>query len=116
MSSAVRVLIVDDEEDARNKIARFLERYDDYEVVAEAANGEEALKLVDSLDPDLIFLDIQMPRVDGFTVAANLIDESKASVVFVTAYDQYAVGAFELNAVDYLLKPFDRERFASATV
>ena len=114
MHSPVRVLIVDDEEDARKKIALFLKNQADFEIVGEAKDGEEALTLAYSLVPDLIFLDVQMPRVDGFTVAANLIDDPKIRVIFVTAFDRYAVGAFELNAVDYLLKPFDRERFESA--
>jgi two-component system, LytTR family, response regulator len=114
MHSPARVLIVDDEEDARNKIALFLKKQAGFEVVGEAKDGEEALTLAYSLVPDLIFLDIQMPRTDGFTVAANLVDDPRIRVIFVTAYDRYAVGAFELNAVDYLLKPFDRERFESA--
>ena len=114
MRSIVRVLVVDDEEDARNKIELFLKSHDNYEIVGKASDGEEALKLAHSLAPDLIFLDVQMPRVDGFTVAANLVSDSSVGIIFVTAYDRYAVGAFDLSAVDYLLKPFDRDRFARA--
>ena len=108
----MRVVIVDDEKLARSLLREYLTDHADVEVVAECANGLEAVKAVAELKPDLIFLDIQMPRLDGFEVL-DLVG-GDVNVIFVTAYDQYALRAFEVNAVDYLLKPFGPERLAEA--
>jgi two-component system LytT family response regulator len=108
----IRVAIVDDEQLARAVIREYLEAADGVEVVAECANGFEAVKVVSELNPDLLFLDVQMPKLDGFEVL-ELVGREVA-VVFVTAYDQYAIRAFDVHAVDYLLKPFTAERFGEA--
>jgi len=107
----VRALIVDDEALARSKLLRMLRAFPDVEVIGEASDGASALMLTAQLRPDVIFLDVQMPEVDGFDVAASLPDYAPA-VVFVTAFDQYAVRAFDAQAVDYLLKPVEPERLA----
>jgi len=109
----VRVLIVDDEEPARAKLRRMLAALPDVEVVAEASSGDDALALIPQCGPDVVFLDVQMPEVDGFEVAASLPDDGP-SVVFVTAFDRYALKAFEAGAVDYLLKPVEPERLERA--
>ena len=108
----IRVAIVDDEELARQVLCEYLAAHPDVEVVAECANGFEAVKAVAEQKPDLVFLDIQMPKLDGFEVL-ELIGPGTA-VVFVTAYDSYAIKAFEVHAVDYLLKPVGSERFEAA--
>lgn len=110
MLPRIRVLIVDDEEPARQKLKIFLADEADFEVVAEAKNGLEALQLVDDTHPDVIFLDIQMPKLDGLAVASNLENRPATRIVFVTGFNEYAIKAFELNAVDYLLKPYDKGR------
>jgi len=111
----MKALIIDDEELARAIVREHLAAYPDVEVVAECANGFEALKAAAEFHPDLIFLDIQMPKLDGFEVLELLEAEDKRpAVVFVTAYDQHALRAFEAHAVDYLLKPFSKERFDAA--
>ncbi|MFL9866563.1 response regulator [Paraburkholderia fungorum] len=113
----MRVLIVDDEALARSKLLRMLRAFPDVEVVGEASNGATALALTAQLRPDVIFLDVQMPEVGGFDVAASLPDNTTAdapAVVFVTAFDQYALQAFDAHAVDYLLKPVEPERLARA--
>jgi len=107
-----RALIVDDEELAREIIRELLQPHTEIEVVAECANGFEAVKACAEHRPDLIFLDVQMPKLTGFDVL-ELIGEG-ASVIFVTAYDQYAMRAFEVHAVDYLLKPIGKKRFEEA--
>lgn len=107
----IRTVIVDDEPIARNGIRALLERDPDIQVVGECANGVAAVQAIRRERPDLVFLDVQMPDLDGFGVLAQLEPEEIPAIVFVTAYDQYAIRAFEVNAVDYLLKPFDRERF-----
>jgi two-component system LytT family response regulator len=111
-AKAIRAVIVDDEEPARLIIREYLSSVPDVEIVAECANGFEAVKAVTELNPDLLFLDIQMPKLNGFEVL-DLIERNLA-VIFVTAYDEYAVKAFEIHAVDYLMKPFSPERFADA--
>ena len=109
---SIRTILVDDEDLARQILREFLRSEPDIEVVAECGNGFDAVKLVSEHKPDLLFLDVQMPKLDGFEVL-ELIGEQVA-VVFVTAYDQYATKAFDASAVDYLLKPFDAERFRMA--
>jgi len=111
-SSVIRAVIVDDEELARQLLREYLGEAGGVEVLAECANGFEAVKAIAERKPDLVFLDVQMPKLDGFEVL-ELIDSSVA-VIFVTAYDQYAMRAFDANAVDYLLKPFGVDRFRKA--
>jgi len=108
----LRVVVVDDEELARSVVREHLASYPDVEVVAECVNGLEAIEAVAAHAPDLLFLDVQMPRLTGFETLELL--EPRPAVVFVTAYDRHAVKAFEVNAVDYLLKPFSKERFDAA--
>ena len=112
MTDVLRVVIVDDEPLARAMVRELLSAHAGVEVVAECANGFEAVKAVAELKPDLMFLDVQMPKLSGFEVLELLGEE--VPVVFTTAYDQYALRAFEVHAVDYLLKPFGAERFAEA--
>lgn len=110
MTDSITVLIVDDEAPARAIVREYLSDYPQFVVAAECANGYEAVKAVGEHRPDLMFLDIQMPKLDGFEVL-DLLD-TKPQVVFVTAYDEYAIRAFEVHAIDYLLKPFTAARFA----
>src|SRR5215207_1137381 len=114
MTAKIRTLIVDDEPLARRNLRVLLERDPQIEMLDECRNGREAVKAINSLSPDLIFLDIQMPELDGFDVLARVGPEQIQAIVFVTAFDQYALKAFEVHALDYLLKPFDDERFAYA--
>ena len=107
-----RVVIVDDEALARQVLREFLSPHPEIELIAECANGFEAVKAVTELKPDLLFLDIQMPKLDGFEVL-ELVDRDMA-IVFVTAFDSYAIKAFEVHAVDYLLKPYGADRFEAA--
>jgi two-component system LytT family response regulator len=109
----LKVIIVDDEPYARAKLERLLAD-EEAEILAVCANGREAAAAIDQLKPDLVFLDIQMPEMDGFEVLRAIAPVHLPEIVFVTAFDQYALRAFEVNAVDYLLKPFDQERFAAA--
>jgi two-component system LytT family response regulator len=113
-TSPIRILIVDDEVLARRRLREMLRGDDNVEIVGECATGPETIKAVGELKPELIFLDVQIPGLDGMAVSAALGGEGGPLIIFVTAYDQYAVRAFEIRAVDYLLKPFDRERFAAA--
>lgn len=110
MSARLRVVIADDERPARSFLAALLRSFDDVVVVAEAASGIDAVKAIERERPDLALLDLQMPELDGIGVVRMLKKSALPLVAFVTAYDQYAVQAFELNAVDYLLKPVDRAR------
>jgi two-component system, LytTR family, response regulator len=112
VAETLRVVIVDDEPLARAMVRQCIQLHEGVEIVAECANGFEAVKAVAELSPDLLFLDVQMPKLSGFEVL-ELIGRDVA-VVFTTAYDQYALRAFEVHAVDYLLKPFTEERFAEA--
>jgi two-component system LytT family response regulator len=112
MAETLRVVIVDDEPLARAMVRQCLRAHAGVEIAAECANGFEAVKAVTELSPDLLFLDVQMPKLSGFEVL-ELIGRDVA-VVFTTAYDQYALRAFDVHAVDYLLKPFSEERFAEA--
>jgi DNA-binding LytR/AlgR family response regulator len=108
-----RVLVVDDEQLAREELCFLLEQIGGIEIVGQAADGPSALRLVAEVEPDLLFLDVQMPGLTGFEVARRLIQQAvPPQIVFVTAFDQYAVDAFSVNAVDYLLKPVDAARLA----
>jgi len=109
-----RTLIVDDEELARERLRQLLADQPEIELVGECADGREAVAAIKEKSPDLVFLDIQMPELDGFAVLEAVNVEPMPVIVFVTAYDKFALRAFEVHAVDYLLKPFDRERFESA--
>lgn len=110
----IRALIVDDEPMAREGIRVLLRDDPEIEVVGECAGGREAIRAIREVEPNLVFLDVQMPEVDGFDVVEEVGVENMPAVIFVTAYDQYALGAFEVAALDYLLKPYDDERFATA--
>jgi two-component system, LytTR family, response regulator len=109
--SKIRVLIVDDERPARRKLRRFLEREPDITVLGECGEGHEAVIAIRKERPELVFLDVQMPGLDGFGVINALDFEPLPQLIFVTAHDQFALRAFEVHALDYLLKPFDQERF-----
>jgi len=113
-----RVLIVDDEPIARRGIRRYLAEHNGIEVVGEAANGISAVEQINELHPDIVFLDVLMPDLDGFGVIENVEPSTGPAPVyiFVTAHDAHAIRAFEVHAVDYLLKPYDKERFAKALV
>ncbi|HEX6695114.1 MAG TPA: LytTR family DNA-binding domain-containing protein [Longimicrobiales bacterium] len=110
----IRAVIVDDEPLARLRISDLLAAADDVDVIAQCANGEEAIRVIVDTNPDLLFLDVQMPEIDGFDVLQAVGVGSVPVVIFVTAYDQFALRAFEANALDYLLKPYDDERFNAA--
>ena len=110
----IRTLIVDDEPLARERIRTLLEDEPDIEVIGECDNGATAVETITEKKPDLLFLDVQMPELDGFGVLDQINDKHMPAVVFVTAHDAFALQAFEVHAVDYLLKPFDRERFKKA--
>ncbi|MGH9555058.1 MAG: LytR/AlgR family response regulator transcription factor, partial [Terriglobales bacterium] len=109
-------VIVDDEQLARDELAFLLKAIGDVEVVAQGKNGLEGVNLIKEHSPDLVFLDVQMPGLDGFGVLKKLMDRRVPlpQIIFATAYDQYAVKAFEVNAVDYLLKPFDKKRVSQS--
>jgi two-component system LytT family response regulator len=110
--SKVHAIIIDDERAARDEVKRLLENYPDFEVVGEARNADEAKELIEARQPDLLFLDIQMPEKSGFDLLESL--DNVPQVIFTTAFDQYAVKAFEVSALDYLMKPIRDERFAKA--
>jgi two-component system LytT family response regulator/two-component system response regulator LytT len=113
---SLSAVIVDDEQLARDELAYLLKSAGDVDVVAQGKNGLEAVNLIKEHSPDLVFLDVQMPGLDGFGVIKKLVDKkiTLPKIVFATAFDQYAVKAFEVNAVDYLLKPFDKKRVAQS--
>ena len=110
----IRALVIDDEPLARGLIREMLQSDPEADIVGECANGCDAISSIRALSPDLIFLDVQMPELGGFEVLESLKDGELPAIIFVTAYDQYAVRAFEVHALDYLLKPFDRQRFGVA--
>ena len=112
MSSKLKVLIIDDEKLAINVVKGYLENHDDVQLVGECRNGFDGMKAIAELNPDLVFLDIQMPKINGFEML-EIIDNPPI-IIFTTAFDQYALKAFEVNATDYLLKPFSQERFDEA--
>ena len=113
-SSVVRAVVVDDEPTAREVVMTLLAEHPMVEVVGQATNGKEAVQLVRQLRPDLLFLDIQMPDQDGFGVLDALGDDVPRGIVFVTAHDEHAIRAFDVHALDYVLKPFGRPRFRAA--
>ena len=110
----IKTLIVDDEPIARSNLRALLRGHTDVELIGEAGSGARAIKLIQAAPPDLLFLDVQMPEMNGFEVLKRIDLAQLPAVIFVTAYDQYALRAFEVQALDYLLKPFDDERFAQA--
>ena len=110
----MRVVVVDDEVPARERLIESLEKQPDIELAGVGRNGEEAVQLISTEAPDLVFLDVQMPGLDGFGVLREISTESAPQIIFVTAYDRYAIQAFEAHALDYLLKPFTDERFEAA--
>ena len=114
MSTKIKTLIVDDEPLARERLRKMLEAEPEIELLGECADGRAAVEVIQKQSPDLVFLDVQMPELDGFGVLAALAGGPMPVVVFVTAHDKFALKAFEVHAVDYLLKPFDRERFQTA--
>lgn len=110
----IRTIVVDDEDLSRGRIHSLLEQQPDVEVVAACDDGPSALEAIDRLQPDLVFLDVQMPGMDGFEVVENIDADRVPAVVFVTAYDGHAIRAFEIHALDFLLKPYDQTRFEKA--
>jgi two-component system LytT family response regulator len=112
MFEKLRTIIVEDEELARNLMKSFLKGNDKIEIIAECENGFEGVKMINEMKPDLVFLDIQMPKITGFELLELL--EHKPQIIFATAYDQYAIKAFEFNAADYLLKPYSKDRLLEA--
>jgi two-component system LytT family response regulator len=112
MSEKLRTIIVEDEELARNLMKSFLNDNEKIEIIAECENGFEGIKAINEMKPDLVFLDIQMPKITGFELLELL--EHKPQIIFATAYDQYALKAFEFNAADYLLKPYSKDRLFEA--
>jgi len=114
MSLPLRVLIVDDEPLARQRLTELLQQEPEVEIVGYATNGEGAIAEIEDLDPDLVFLDVQMPGKTGLDVVREIGPDAMPHIIFVTAYDQYALTAFDVAAIDYLVKPFDDERFEQA--
>ena len=112
--TSFRVVIVDDEPLVRSGLRSILEHESDITIVAESRNGIEALAAIAEEVPDLVFLDVQMPGMDGFEVLARIPAATRPSIIFITAFDEYAIRAFDVHAVDYLLKPFDAARVAVA--
>ena len=110
----MKILIVDDERRARERLSRLLAAFPDVHIAGEAENGLAALEAIEALAPDAVFLDVQMPGLDGFEVLRELRPERRPWIVFATAFDQYALSAFEVSAVDYLLKPVEEERLRGA--
>ncbi len=107
----IRAMVVDDEAMARERVVSMLRQEQDIELIGECSDGQQAVSAINTQHPDLVFLDVQMPACDGFGVIQQVGPERMPAVVFVTAYDEYALRAFEVHAIDYLLKPFGRERF-----
>jgi two-component system, LytTR family, response regulator len=110
----IKTVIIDDEPIARDRVRRMLREENDIEVVGECGNGKEAVAFINENKPDLVFLDIQMPEMSGFEALQEINPSKTPAIIFVTAYDQYAIQAFDVHALDYLLKPFNRERFKRA--
>ncbi|OLE55045.1 MAG: hypothetical protein AUG51_05270 [Acidobacteria bacterium 13_1_20CM_3_53_8] len=114
MTKKIRTLIVDDEPLAREGIRMLLDTDEEIELIGECADGREAVHVISEQKPDLIFLDVQMPEMNGFDVLAEVCDAPLSAIIFVTAYDKYALQAFDVHALDYLLKPFTKKRFYEA--
>lgn len=114
MSAMIRVLVADDETSARRRLMQYLAAYADVSVVGESCNGLQACEDIARLKPDLLILDVEMPELNGLQVAGRVGAANMPATIFATAYEQYALGAFNTNAVDYLVKPFDEARFATA--
>src|SRR4030095_7119106 len=112
--SPIRALVADDEALARKFIRRMLKDDRDFEIIGECSNGKETVAMIRRERPDVVFLDVQMPEMDGLAVLQSIGIESLPEIIFTTAYEQYAIRAFELHALDYLLKPFDQTRFKEA--
>lgn len=112
--SKLKVLIADDESPARSKMKRLLSKFEKFEIIHLAENGLDALEHIEKMKPDIVFLDIEMPGLTGLEVAASLEGDNLPQIVFATAYNEHAIKAFELNAIDYLLKPFNEERLGAA--
>src|SRR6476620_5902822 len=113
-NTALRTVVVDDEQLARDERCFLLQQVGGVDVIGQATNGVEALRVIEEQQPDLVMLDVQMPGLTGFEVARRVVQEGlESQLVFVTAFDQYALDAFEVNAVDYLLKPVEPERLAT---
>ena len=113
-SRKIKAIVVDDEPPARRNLRALLSAVPDIDLVKECGNGRDAVSIIRALEPDLVFLDVQMPELDGFDVLEQLTNHPLPIIIFVTAYDQYALKAFEVSALDYLLKPFDDARFHKA--
>ena len=111
--NTIKAVIIEDEELGRELVKNYIKEFEDIELVAECENGFEGIKAINEQNPDLVFLDIQMPKLNGFEML-ELLDKNKPEIIFTTAYNQYAIQAFEHNAVDYLLKPFSKDRFKEA--
>jgi two-component system, LytTR family, response regulator len=109
----IRAIIIEDEELGRQLVKNYLESIPEVDLLCECENGFEGIKAIQEHQPDLVFLDIQMPKLNGFEML-EILDDNKPEIIFTTAYNQYAIQAFELNAIDYLLKPFSRQRFQEA--
>src|SRR5689334_11691539 len=114
MKNKVRAVIVDDEQLAIDVIAEYLKANDEFEVIGKYTKSKQAIEQISKLKPDLIFLDIKMPGADGFEILRSVVNAHKPYVIFTTAFDQYAIKAFEVNAVGYLLKPIDKRKFSDA--
>lgn len=115
-SVRIRTLVVDDEPLARQRVIGILKTHSEIEIIGECRNGREAIETINKKQPDLIFLDIEMPDIDGFGVISSIDMSYKPFIIFATAYNQYALKAFDVHAIDYLLKPYDDERFEEALV
>src|SRR5438046_3660782 len=113
-SAQIRALIADDEELARKFIRRMLKDDRDFEIIGECTNGKETVAMIKKEKPDIVFLDVQVPEMDGLAVLESIGIEWLPEIIFTTAYEQYAIRAFELHALDYVLKPFDQARFKDA--
>lgn len=113
-NNQIKVLVIDDESLARDLVIEFLKEFEEFELIGECSDGLEAIKNIEKLRPDLIFLDVQMPILNGLEVLEEINGKFLPEIIFVTAYDNYAIRAFDFHAIDYLLKPFSRSRFRRA--
>lgn len=114
MTQPLKTIIIDDEKLARDIISRYATEFSELEIIDECSNGFDGIKVINENQPDLIFLDIQMPKLNGFEMLELIDNDKSPAIIFTTAFDQYALKAFDVNAIDYLLKPFSEERFAEA--